>query len=79
MFPQRNLDIWQGNPENLHDQGLDETFSKTLKETLAAWQNQRSLLKSYYMETVDFIKVDQFRDELLNRLLRELEVISSIR
>ncbi len=76
VFPQRNLAIWQGNPENLHDQGLDQTFSATLKETLAAWQNQRSLLKSYYMETVDFIKVDQFRDELLNRLLRELEVLA---
>ncbi|MFZ3372811.1 MAG: hypothetical protein WA131_07305, partial [Desulfitobacteriaceae bacterium] len=76
VFPQRNLAIWQGNPENLHDQGLDQTFSSTLKETLAAWQKQRSLLKSYYMETVNFTKVDEFREELLNRLLRDLEVLA---
>ncbi|MHB8125970.1 MAG: hypothetical protein ACYDEJ_10080 [Desulfitobacteriaceae bacterium] len=76
VFPQRNLAIWQGNPENLHDQGLDQTFSAALKETLAAWQNQRSLLKSYYMETVDFTKVDEFREVLLNSMLRDLEILT---
>ena len=76
VFPQRNLAIWQGNPENLHDQGLDQTFSPALKETLTAWQKERALLKSYYMETVNFTKVDEFREELLNRLLRDLEVLT---
>lgn len=76
VFPQRNLAIWQGNPEDLHDQGLDLPFSTALKETLTAWQTQRSLMKSYYMETIDFAKVDEFRGELLNRLLRDLEVLT---
>ncbi len=76
VFPQRNLAIWQGNPENLHDQGLDQAFSVALKETLIALQKQRSLLKSYYMETVDFTEVDEFREELLNRLLRDLEILT---
>jgi hypothetical protein len=76
VFPQRNLAIWQGNPENLHDQGLDQTFNTTLKETLAGWHKQRFLLKSYYTETVNFTQVDQFRGELLNRLLRDLDIFT---
>jgi hypothetical protein len=74
VFPQRNLAIWQGNPEKLHDQGLDQTFNATLIETLADRHKQRSLLKSYYSETVNYTQVDQFRGELLNRLLRDLDI-----
>lgn len=74
VFPQRNLAIWQGNPENLHDQGLDQVFNISLKETLAVWHKQKSLLKSYYTETVNFTQVDEFRGELLNRLLRDLDI-----
>jgi hypothetical protein len=76
VFPQRNLAIWQGNPDKLRDQGLDQTFSATLKETLAGWHKQRSLLKSYYTETVNFTQVDQFRGELLNRILRDLDIFT---
>ncbi|MDD2233669.1 MAG: hypothetical protein PHV03_01965 [Desulfitobacteriaceae bacterium] len=74
VFPQRNLAIWQGNPKNLHDQGLDQVFNTSLKETLVAWHKRKSLLKSYYMETVNFTQVDEFRGEFLNRLLRDLDI-----
>ncbi len=74
VFSQRNLAIWQGNPEKLADQGLNETFSPALKETLVIRHKQRSLLKSYYTETVNFNQVDEFRGELLNRLLRDLDI-----
>ncbi|MEA4900996.1 hypothetical protein [Desulfitobacterium sp.] len=73
VFPQRNLAIWQGKPDELKDQGLDRPFSESLKKTLVQYQNTRDLLKSIYMEVIDFSQVDRLRDELLNQILRDLE------
>ncbi|AFQ46329.1 hypothetical protein [Desulfosporosinus meridiei] len=73
-FPERHLAIWQGNPENLQDQGLERPLSKTLKETLASWQTYRSQLKSIYMDAVDFDQVDRFRETVLNQILIDLHV-----
>lgn len=76
VFPERNLAIWQGNPDNLADQNLAQSLSPKLKETLRAWYEQRSLLKNLYIETVDFSKVDALREDLLNRILRELDFLA---
>ncbi|KGK85118.1 hypothetical protein DP73_19070 [Desulfosporosinus sp. HMP52] len=73
-FPERHLAIWQGNPENLQDQGLERPLSKTLKETLASWQTYRSQLKGIYMDAVDFDQVDRFRETVLNQILIDLRV-----
>lgn len=73
IFPQRNLAIWQGSPEQLADQGLDRPFSDELKSSLVKFQNARQLLKSIYMDVNDFSRVDQLRDELLTKILRDLE------
>lgn len=73
VFPKRNLAVWQGAPDQLKDQGLDRPFSEELKSALVQFQNSRQLLKSIYMEAIDFSRVDQLRDELLNQILRDLE------
>ncbi|AHF08232.1 hypothetical protein [Desulfitobacterium metallireducens] len=73
VFPQRNLAIWQGGPEELKDQGLDRPFSSALKNALVQFQNARERLKSIYMNEIDFSRVDQLRDEMLNQILRDLE------
>lgn len=74
IFPERHLAIWQGNPEHVADQGLDRPFSKKLKETLTAWQTQRSQLKSIYMDAVDFNQLDEYRETVLNQVLRDLQM-----
>lgn len=73
VFPERHLAIWQGNPENLRDQGLDRPFSEKLKETLIAWQTHRSQLKGIYMEAINFDQLDSYRDTLLNHILCDLQ------
>lgn len=73
VFPQRNLAIWQGGPEELKDQGLDHPFSEDLKDALIHFQNSRELLKSMYMDVIDFSRVDLLRNEMLNQILRDLE------
>ena len=73
VFPERHLAIWQGNPENLRDQGLERPFSKKLVETLASWQTHRSQLKGKYMETVNFDQLDSYRETVLNQILSDLE------
>ncbi|GAB6172896.1 hypothetical protein JCM15765_23740 [Paradesulfitobacterium aromaticivorans] len=75
VFPERNLAIWQGDPETLADQNLAQPLSANLKETLRSWYDQRSLLKSIYVESVDFSRVDALREDLLNRILRELDFL----
>jgi len=72
VFPERRLAIWQGNPENLHDQGLERPLSKTLIETLASWQMNRAQLKAIYMEAVNFDQVDSCRETILNQILCDL-------
>ncbi len=72
VFPERHLAIWQGNPENLGDQGLDRPFSETLKETLIAWQKHRSQLKEIYMNAINFDQLDSYRDNVLNNILSDL-------
>ncbi len=74
VFPERHLAIWQGNPERLQDQGLKEAVGPNLKEALAARARIQAQLKGLYTETVDFIKVDSLREQVLNEILRELEV-----
>lgn len=74
VFPERKLAIWQGNPENLSDQGLERPFSKKLIETLASWQTHRSQLKEKYMETVNFDQLDSYREIVLNHILSDLQV-----
>ncbi|MBC2722090.1 MAG: hypothetical protein HGJ97_05320, partial [Desulfosporosinus sp.] len=71
-FPERRLAIWQGNPENLHEQGLDRPLSETVKETLASWQTYRSQLKGIYMQSVNFDQVDSHRETLINQILCDL-------
>lgn len=73
VFPERHLAIWQGNPENLGDQGLERPFSKKLIETLASWQTQRSQLKALYMDAMNFDQLDSHRETLLNQILCDLQ------
>lgn len=73
VFPERHLAIWQGNPENLKDQGLDRPFSGKLKETLVSWQTQRSQLKSIYMAAMNFDQLDGYRETVLNSILCDLK------
>ncbi|HVJ47967.1 hypothetical protein [Desulfitobacterium sp.] len=73
VFPQRNLAVWQGAPEELKDQGLDRPFSEALKDALVKFQNLREHLKTIYMDVIDFSRVDQLRDEMLNQILGDLE------
>ena len=73
VFPERHLAIWQGNPENLGDQGLERPFSEKIVETLASWQTQRSQLKALYMDAVNFDSLDAYRETLLNQILCDLQ------
>ncbi|HWQ42697.1 MAG TPA: hypothetical protein VN456_11780 [Desulfosporosinus sp.] len=73
VFPERHLAIWQGNPENLGDQGLERPFSEKLIETLASWQTQRSQLKTLYMGAINFDQLDAYRETLLNQILCDLQ------
>lgn len=73
VFPERHLAIWQGNPENLEDQGLDRSFSDKLKETLVSWQTNRSQLKGIYMDAINFDQLDTCRETVLNQILCELQ------
>jgi hypothetical protein len=73
VFPERHLAIWQGNPENLGDQGLERPFSQKIIETLASWQTQRSQLKALYMDAVNFDSLDTYRETLLNQILCDLQ------
>ncbi len=72
VFPERNLAIWQGRPGELDQQNIDEPVKGTVKETLTAWYNQRSLLKRFYTESMDFKQADNLREQILNRILCEL-------
>lgn len=74
VFPERHLAIWQGNPENLGDQGLDRPFSEKLKETLIAWQTHRSQLKEIYMDAINFEQLDGYRETVLNNILGDLQI-----
>jgi len=76
VFPERHLAIWQGNPENLGDQGLERPFSKKIIETLASWQTHRSQLKAMYMEAVNFEQLDGYRETVLNQILCDLQAKS---
>lgn len=73
VFPERHLAIWQGNPENLGDQGLERPFSEKLIETLASWQTHRSQLKAMYMEAVNFEQLDGYRETVLNQILCDIQ------
>ena len=73
VFPERHLAIWQGNPENLRDQGLDRPFSEKLKETLISWQTHRSQLKGIYMDAINFDQLDGYRETVLNHILCDLQ------
>ena len=73
VFPERHLAIWQGNPENLGDQGLERPFSEKLIETLASWQTHRSQLKAMYMDSVNFEQLDSYRETVLNQILCDLK------
>jgi hypothetical protein len=73
VFPERNLAIWNGDPEKLEDQGLGYSFSDKLKKTLVQAQNLRGLLKSIYIDVIDFNQVDKLREELINSILLDIE------
>ena len=73
VFPERHLAIWQGNPENLGDQGLERPFSEKLIETLASWQTHRSQIKAMYMEAVNFEQLDVYRETVLNQILCDIQ------
>jgi hypothetical protein len=73
VFPERHLAIWQGNPDNLGDQGLDRPFGETLIKTLTAWQTHRTQLKAMYTETVNFEQLDGQREIILNKILGDLK------
>ncbi|AGA70783.1 hypothetical protein Desdi_3397 [Desulfitobacterium dichloroeliminans LMG P-21439] len=72
VFSERNLVIWQGDPECLGDQGLGRPFSHDLKEALLTTQSFRDQLKKMYTETVDFDQVDGIRVDLINSILRDM-------
>ena len=74
VFPERHLAIWQGNPENLGDQGLERPFNEKLKEALVSWQTHRSQLKEIYMASVDFDQLDKYRETVLNQILCDLQI-----
>jgi len=74
VFPERHLAIWQGNPENLGDQGLERPFSEKLIETLASWQTHRSQIKAMYMEAVNFEQLDVYRETVLNQILCDIQM-----
>ena len=74
VFPERKLAVWQGVPDQLNDQGLGCPFSTKLKEALVQAQNLRGLLKSIYMNVIDFDQVDILRGELINSILRDIEL-----
>lgn len=74
VFPERHLAIWQGNPENLIDQGLDRPFSEKLKETLMSWQTHRSQLKGIYRDAINFDQLDGYRETVLNHILCDLQI-----
>ncbi len=76
VFPERHLAIWQGNPENLKDQGLERPLGATLKETLESWQTNRTQLKGIYMDAVNFDQVDSYRETVLNQILCDLHIKS---
>lgn len=73
VFPERNLALWQGNPERLTDQGLKGTIGQALKEALSERARIQTLLKAVYTETVDFAEIDKLREQVLNEILRELD------
>jgi len=73
VFPERHLAIWQGNPDNLRDQGLDQPFSEKLKETLISWQTHMSQLKGIYMDAINFEQLDSYRETVLNNILCDLQ------
>ncbi|MDQ7093063.1 hypothetical protein REC12_05630 [Desulfosporosinus sp. PR] len=73
VFPERHLAIWQGNPDNLGDQGLERSFGQKLIETLSSWQTQRAQLKGLYMEAMDFEQLDKYREAVLNKILGDLK------
>jgi hypothetical protein len=73
VFPERHLAIWQGNPGNLKDQGLDQSFSEKITEILIAWRKYSSQLKGIYMDAVNFDQLDNYRESLLDRILLDLE------
>lgn len=73
VFPERHLAIWQGNPENLQDQGLDRPFSEKIKEILIAWQTHSSELKAIYTDALDFEQLDRNKEIVLNDVLEILQ------
>ncbi|WP_208926682.1 PRK06851 family protein [Desulfitobacterium hafniense] len=73
VFPERNLAIWQGDPEHLEDQGLGCPFSNDLKKALLDTQRLRDKLKAIYTKTVDFDQVDSMKTDLLNSILRDMD------
>lgn len=73
VFPERNLAIWQGDPEHLGDQGLGRTFSSDLREALVDTQNSRDQLKAIYTKTVDFDQVDMMKADLISTILRGMD------
>ncbi|WP_018212117.1 hypothetical protein [Desulfitobacterium hafniense] len=73
VFPERNLAIWQGEPEHLEDQGLGYPFSNDLKKALLDTQKLRDKLKAIYTKTVDFDQVDSMKTDLLNSILRDMD------
>jgi len=74
VFPERHLAIWQGNPENLDDQGLERPLSDKLIETLATLQAHRSQLKGIFMETMNYEQLDNYRETMLNHILCDLQI-----
>lgn len=73
LFPERKLAIWQGDPENIQEQGIEPKLNDKITETFTAWETEMSLIKSIYTQTMDFGQVDALRVELLNQILRSLE------
>lgn len=76
VFPERNLAIWQGNPEHLSDQGLGRPFSNELKEALLDLQIIRDQLKGVYTKTVDFDQVDIIKANLISMILRDMDKLN---
>lgn len=73
VFPDRRLAIWQGDPEDLRDQGLDRPFSEELKEILTAWQTHSAELKEIYMAALNVEQLDSNQKTVLESVLEDLQ------
>ncbi|MDR3271147.1 MAG: hypothetical protein LBT32_06560 [Peptococcaceae bacterium] len=73
VLPERHLAIWQGDPRNLEDLGMQADLHPQTREAIAAWKMERRNTKTLFIETMDFAQIDAYRAQLLQQIIREIE------